>query len=318
MTNKGDAARSENYLPERRSNRSITVGHRIEYAVVVALFGLFKLLGIDRASAFGGASARFLGKILPSVSKRAEDNLRMVYPEWDDDHIHKTVSEVWENLGRTAAEYAHLGELSMQGPDPRISVIGGEEFTPALMKHGRAIFIAGHFANWEVAGITATQLKLPFGFIYRASNNPLVDELIIKKRAAVMTTRQIPKGWQGARGLIDILKDNCSIAILMDQKLTTGGIPVPFMGHTAMTTPAAARLALRFNLPLIQISTERMNGAYFKVTVHAPISFEPTGDLPADIEKLTIKINEALENDVRARPGQWLWLHRRWPKAKKP
>ncbi len=314
MSNSANANRSREFLPKRRSNRPVTIGHRLEYAIVVALFGLFGLLGIDRASAFGGASAKFFGRILGRVSQRAVNNLRMVYPDWDDKKIQETVDEVWENLGRTAAEYAHLKALTTTGGDPRIEVVGAKEITPLLIERGCAIFITGHFANWEVAGITATQLGLPFGFIYRASNNPLVDELIIKKRAAVMTTRQIPKGWDGARGFIDLLKDRHSIAILMDQKLTTGGIPVPFMGHTAMTSPAAARLALRFNLPLVQISTERLHGAYFKVVVHDPIPFEPSGNLGADIEKLTIKINEALEKDVRARPGQWLWLHRRWPK----
>ena len=316
MTESTGASRAEKYIPKRRSNRAVTIGHKIEFAIVLALFKLFRLLGIDRASAFSGACARFLGRILPRVSKRAEDNLRMIYPDWSEEQVRKTVGDVWENLGRTAAEYAHLDKLSTEGPNPRISVIGDKEITPTLIEHGRALFITGHFANWEVAGITATQLGLPFGFIYRASNNPLVDELIIKYRAAVMTTRQIPKGWEGARGLIDLLKDNCSIAILMDQKLTTGGIPVPFMGHTAMTTPAAARLALRFQIPLVQISTERLNGAYFKVTVHDPIPYEKTDNPAADIEGLTIKINEALEKDVRARPGQWLWLHRRWPKQK--
>ena len=316
MSESVGANRPEDQLPDRRSNRPITIGHRLEYAIVVALFGLFRLLGLDRASALGGAGARFLGKILPRVSIRAENNLRMVYPDWDDNKIRETVGDVWENLGRTAAEYSHLNALTTTGEDPRIEVFGAKEITPLLIERGSGIFITGHFANWEVAGITATQLGLPFGFIYRASNNPLVDELIINKRAAVMTTRQIPKGWEGARGFIDLLKDRHSIAILMDQKLTTGGILVPFMGHMAMTSPAAARLALRFDLPLIQISTERLDGAHFKVTVHQPISFEQTGDLFADIEKLTVKINEALEKDVRAKPGQWLWLHRRWPKTK--
>ncbi len=303
-------------LPERRSNRPITLAHRIEYALVVAMLRFFRLLGLDRASALSGRFSRFIGPKLRSLTKRGEDNLRRVFPDWSEEKISETLKEVYENLGRTGAEYAHLDKLSNFGDDPRIVCEGVDRITHIWNPGGpaRAIFVTGHFANWEVTGINARELGLKFGVIYRALNNPLVDEMIIKKRGDAATRRQIPKGMAGARPLIDLLKDGYSVAILADQKLNTGGIPVPFMGRMAMTAPAAARLAVRFNLPVVPISNERLDGAYFKVTVNDPIPFERTGDLVADVEALTIKINEFLERDIRARPGQWLWLHRRWPK----
>ncbi len=301
-------------LPERRSNRPITLGHRIEYAFIVAILGLFRLLPVDVATGVSGAVLRTIGPLLRPISKRGENNLRLIYPDWPDDKVRETIAEVWENIGRTAAEYAHLDKFSVNGEDPRIIAEGVDDILHIFEDPGRAVFVSGHFANWEISGIMANQLGMKFGVIYRALNNPLVDELIIKKRAGVTTRRQIPKGPAGARPLVDLLKDDCCIAFLADQKLNTGGINVPFMGHMAMTAPAAARIAVRFNLPVIPISTERLKGARFRVTTHSPIEFKAGGDLLADVEALTIKINEALERDIRAKPGQWLWLHRRWPK----
>lgn len=304
-------------LPERRSDRRVTIAHRLEYAVIAGLMGLFRLLGLDRASALAGGFTRFVGPKLRPISKRGEDNLRLIFPDWEDEKIRRTLAEVWENLGRTAAEYAHLEKLRAVGENPRIVCEGGEKVIQAVQAHGRAVFVTGHFANWEVTGIVAHEMQLRFGVIYRALNNPLIDEMIIKKRGAVMTRRQIPKGVAGARPLIELLKDRYSIAFLSDQKLNLGGIPVPFMGHTAMTSPAAARLAVRFGLPVIPIASQRLKGSRFRVAVRDPIPFEPTGDLRADVEAMTIKINEALEREIRAHPGQWLWLHRRWPKDAK-
>lgn len=301
-------------LPARRSNRPVTIGHRIEFAFVVAMLALFRLLPVDAASAMSGAVLRHVGPLLRPISKRGEDNLRLIFPDWPEEKIRNTIADVWENLGRTAAEYAHLDKFSTKGDDPRIIADGVDDILHVFDDPGRAVFVSGHFANWEISGITANQLGLKFGVIYRSLNNPLVDELIIKKRGKVTTRRQIPKGAAGARPLVDLLKDDCSIAFLADQKLNAGGIRVPFMGHMAMTAPAAARLAVRFKLPVIPISTDRLNGARFRVTTHPPIEFEPSGDLLKDVEALTIKINEALERDIRGRPGQWLWLHRRWPK----
>ena len=37
-----------------------------------------------------------------------------------------------------------------------------------------------------------------------------------------------------------------------------------------------------------------------------------TGDLEADVERLTAQLAAALEADVRAAPEQYFWFHRRW------
>lgn len=301
-------------LPERRSNRSITIGHWLEYAAVRGLLGFFRLIGLDNASRLSGSVTRMVGPKLRAISRRGEANLRLIYPDWSDDEIARTIADVWENLGRTAAEYAHLEKFSTDGDTPRIVCVGVDDILHVFDNPGRAVFVTGHFANWEISGIAANQLKLNFGVVYRSLNNPLVDEYIIRKRGKVTTRRQIPKGMAGARPLIDLLKDGHSIAILSDQKLNTGGINVPFMGREAMTAPAAARIAIRFQLPVIPISTERLEGSRFKVRIHQPIAFDATGDLDADVHALTMKINDALGAIIRERPGQWLWLHRRWPK----
>ena len=299
-------------LPERRANRPVTIAHRIEYVIVLGVFALLRLLSIDAASAFTGKLLRWLGPLIRPVSKRGEENLAMIFPDWSRAKIQSVIRDVWENIGRTGGEYAHLDKLTCDGEKPRIEIVGREGVAEIIEQHGRAVFVTGHFANWEVSGIGAHQQGLPFAFVYRAQNNPLIDELLIKERGRVMTRRQIPKGVAGARPLIDALKDNFSLAFLADQKLNTGGIEVPFMGHPAMTAPAAARIAVRFNLPVIPSVVERLDGAYFRITNFEPIAYETTGNLAGDVEALTIKINQFLEREIRARPEQWLWHHRRW------
>ncbi len=100
--------------------------------------------------------------------------------------------------------------------------------------------------------------------------------------------------------------------MLVDQK-QNDGIPVPFFGRDAMTAPAIGRLALRFNCPVVPIRTERLDGARFRFTVLPPIELAPTGDGAFDVAAAMARINALIEEWVRARPGQWLWLHRRWP-----
>ena len=302
-------------LPERRSNRPITLMHRLEYGLVLGLVGFFRLVGLDAASTIAGGFMGAVGPRLRSLSKRAEDNLRAAFPDWTDAQIRAATKQVWTNLGRIGAEFAHLEKFRPFAEGGRVTVIGAERLHAVAAGDKPVILVSGHFANWEIMSIVFHHAGLSYGVVYRAANNPLVDELIINKRGAVMSRRQIPKGKRGGRALMENLKAGRSLAMLVDQKLNDG-LSVPFMGREAMTAPAAARLALKFSLPIIPVSIERKGGARFHVTVHEPLDFAPGGDTGEDVYALTKAINEKLEDFIRARPGEWLWLHRRWPKEK--
>lgn len=299
-------------LPERR-DRPVTVLHRVELAAVVALTGLFKLLGVDLASAVAGNFMRHIGPLIRPVSRKAERNLALANPDWTDAEIRKVTKDIWENVARTAAEFPHLAYLRQFESNGRVEMVGKEKLDAIIASKKPAILFAPHFANWELAPSILHHAGLDYSFVYRAANNPLTDEYIINHRGRVMSRRQVPKGKRGGRALVDALKEGRSLAMLTDQKLNSG-ISVPFMGLPAMTAPAAARLALKYNAPLVQISLLRLKGAHFRFTVHDPLAFTPTGDTAADVQALTARINEALEAQIRKNPGQWLWFHRRWPK----
>ena len=300
-------------LPERRTDRPVTIMHRIELGLVLILSGFFKILGLDGASFVSGKFLRVVGPLIRPVSKRAENNLRKAFPDWSDDQIYATTKNIWENLGRTAAEFTHLEQLKPNLPNGRVTITGKEKLD-RLVTHGHsAIFFSGHFANWEVIPTAFESLGVDQSFVYRAANNPLTDEYIINRRGRVMSRYQIPKGKRGSRALLETLNENRSLLMLTDQKLNSG-ISVPFMGIPAMTLNAAARLALKYKIPLAPVSIERLNGARFNIQFHDPLAFAPSGDLNKDIYDLTALMNLAIEKDIRARPGQWLWFHRRWPK----
>lgn len=300
-------------LPEPR-DRKVTLSHRAEYALTIMLAGFFRLVGVDAASAIGGGVARAVGPLIWVVSNRAKRNLQIAFPEWPAPKVREAISDVWENLGRVTAEFAHLARFDPDAADSRVEINGRERLEEIAKCNRPAIFVSGHFANWEIMSIALHAIGIDYGVVYRAANNPLIDALIIRERANVMTRRQIPKGKRGGRDMIEAIKAGASLAMLVDQKLTTGGFPAPFFGKPAMTAPAAARLALKYSAPVIPIEIERLKGARFRVTAHPAMRFAPSGDSSADTKALTALINLEIEAMIRARPGQWLWLHRRWEK----
>jgi KDO2-lipid IV(A) lauroyltransferase len=213
----------------------------------------------------------------------------------------------WENLGRTAAEFAHLEELTAS----RVELRGGERLDEMAREGRQAVFVSGHFANWELMASTLHARGLRTAVVYRAANNPLVDAAIIDLRAAAMTRHLIPKGKRGGRELLSALREGLSLCMLTDQKLSDG-IEAPLLSRPALTAPAAARLALKADLPVIPLQIVRQQGARFVLTVHEPLQAERTGDAAADTLALTTAINDALSRFIRETPDQWLWFHRRW------
>lgn len=283
-----------------------------EAAAFFTVIGFFRLLGVDTASALGG----FLGRQVfyrLGITNRARANLRAAYPEMDAAGIEEIVREMWDNLGRTVAEYAHLDKFSLAGANPRLEVTGTAYAETAIAAGKGVIFISGHFANWEMMPFTAHQLGYESGEVYRPLNNPYVDRWMVRQRIANGPQEQIAKGAQGTRRIFTLLRGGKCILLLADQK-TNEGLPAPFFGRDAMTTPAPAALALKLGSIVLPASNERLGGARFRMKIYPPIAFAPSGDHDRDILALTVKITEAIEAMVRERPSQWLWIHRRWPK----
>jgi len=284
--------------------------YRLEAAGATALFAIFRLLPLDRASALGGFLARALGPRL-GASKRAVRNIRRAMPETSEPRAREIVRGMWDNLGRVVAEYPHLAEFRVYQPGGRVEVVNDAIVDPLLAAGKRIIFFSAHFGNWEVAALAATQRGLQVAQIYRAANNPLVDRVIAGYRG-IAGSELIPKGSIAARRAIEALREGRHLSLLVDQKMNDG-IPVPFFGRPAMTAPALAQLALRFDCAVVPARVERLADARFRLTVFPPIEIARTGNRHADTLAMMTRVNEVLESWIRERPELWFWLHRRWP-----
>ena len=100
--------------------------------------------------------------------------------------------------------------------------------------------------------------------------------------------------------------------MLVDQKMNDG-IAVPFFGRDAMTAPALAQLAMRYDMPIIPARVVRRQGAHFDSVIYPPLAYEKTGDSARDTLAIMTAINAMLESWIRETPEQWFWVHRRWP-----
>ncbi len=278
------------------------IRYLLEGSVIVVWFAFFWTLPLDMASALGGLLGRIFGPF-SGAHRTADHNLLFAMPELSLPARRKILGDMWENLGRVAGEYPHL---STQAMAKRITIEGREHFE--AIKDKGALFASGHFANWEIAPLTAALCGQPLTLIYRAANNPISDWLIrtIRKR---FNRNMHNKGREGAQGLLKALRDHEAVGLLVDQKMNDGS-PLPFFGHDAMTATAPAQLAIKFQVPVLTARVVRTDGAHFHITILPPLHYEPN----TDPKIVMTHVNQLFEQWIREYPAQWLWVHRRWGK----
>jgi KDO2-lipid IV(A) lauroyltransferase len=287
------------------------IRYRIEALLLRPALAFFRVLGLDRASAFGGGLARFLGPKL-GISRRAQRNIERAMPALSAAEVAQIVAGMWENLGRTVAEYAHLDHFALPEERHRIEIVGMEHIR-LLAREGRGgLLLSGHFANWELMPLAMHLEGFECGEVYRRANNPYVDEWMVNMRRQITGATQIPKGPKGGRDILRLVRNNQFLAMLVDQKMSDG-VEAKLFGRRAMTTSAPAGLAVRYETPIIPACIERTHGAHFRITVYDPIEARKDADPFEEILRLTQAVNDFLEERIRARPHEWFWLHNRWP-----
>ena len=175
-----------------------------------------------------------------------------------------------------------------------------------------AVLVSGHLSNWETMMAVIVHSGLDCRVSYRPANNPYMDQRIIESRRRYGVQLFAARGGDGTRGLIGALSKGRAVALLNDQR-DSSGVEAPFFGRMVKSAPGPARLALKYGRRLIPMSVVRDRGARFTVTIHEPIELKDTGDKTADLEAAAAEIAAFIERCVRARPAEWFWAHRRWP-----
>lgn len=284
----------------------------IQVLLLCCMYAVLRPLPSDKVSNLGGWVVRWIGPKL-ALSRRARKNLALALPNLSEDEKTLVIQGMWENLGRTMAEYIHLPRLKIYSENSPVEVRGAE-IIDALREDGKgAVLFLAHLANWELATLVASRRGLPLTQLYRKLNYPLTDKLInlIHRQVAA---KVITKGAEGGKQMIAALKAGEHVSMLSDQKLNEGE-SIPFFGRPAMTAPAGARLALKYHVPFVPVRVERIDGTYFRVTYFPPLTPNVKGDIHAQTKDLLKQMNRHLESWIRARPEQWFWLHRRWAES---
>ncbi len=281
------------------------VRYLFEYILIIILFSLFRLLGYKIASEFGYLLGKTFGPLFRS-KKLIKNNLVKFDSTLTPEKIASISKEMWGNYGRILSEYPYISSFR-KGDLDRYIKIENKEKLDEIKKGEPVVFVSAHFSNFELMAMVIERAGIDLSAIYRPLNNKLVNSIMEPLRKKYICKNQIKKGINGVRESLKYFKQGVSIAIMIDQRVSEGE-QIIFFNHHAYTTTIPAQFVKKFGCKIQPVHIQRYNKIYFKIAFDEQISIEKN----TNIDSISIKLNQWLENKIRKNPSQWIWTHDRW------
>jgi len=231
-----------------------TIKYFFQAIIIYLFFIIIKIIGLKLSRNF---FSYFFNKVGPLIKSEQiiNDNLQKFIGTYSEDIKQNTKFKMWSNYGKVFVEYLFLSKFRNNNSH---IVIKGEKILEKIIKKNKpVIFISGHFANFELMSMELTKRKLNLATIYRPLNNFFINPFMEYLRRKYVCRNQIKKGLSGVKDSINFIKNNYSIALMIDQRVSEGK-KLPFFEHMALTTTLPSQLAVKFNLDIVPIYINKM------------------------------------------------------------
>lgn len=285
-----------------------------EYAAARTLLSGLGALPRPLAVAVGRAVGHAVYMLAGGLRRTGMRNLEIAFPEMGAGEREKILRGSFVSLGRQLGEVSQFPRATPERLREVVEYDGEDvKLLNVARERGRGvIFLTSHLGAWEILCFAHSVFYEPLSFLVRPIDNPRIDEMISRLRTR-FGNQPIDKK-AAARTALRLLRQGGTLGVLADLNTQEReGVFVPFFGHLACTTAGAATLALRTDATVIPVCAPWDEGRKKFVFRGGPvIELVRTGDDKRDIEINTGNFTAAIERHVRAFPGQWLWIHKRW------
>ena len=282
------------------------INYLLQYILIKLFFFICKIIGYKKASNLGELIGKKVGPKFKS-KKIIERNINLILPDIKSERVDEIIQKMWGNYGRILSEYVFMKDFRNGNLKDYINIKGLEYLNEIKNKNIPAVFVSGHFNNFELMAMQIEKNGIQLGAIYRPLNNFFLNSTMENIRKNFICNKQIKKGLSGIREILNLFKKNTSIALMIDQRVTEG-IKSNFFRQKAFTTTIPAQLVKKFGCPIISIYIERVNKHKFEMVINKPIYFSKDESL----EYITQQLNYLLEKMILKKPEQWILTHNRW------
>jgi KDO2-lipid IV(A) lauroyltransferase len=253
--------------------------------------------------------------ILGYRKKVVLQNLRNSFPDKSEEEIKQICKGFYKNFCDVIFETIKAFTISKEKLAKHIyyTESGKTIVNDYTAKKQTVVIVIGHCANWEWTPLSYQPNfeQVLLGVYHPLSNKPL-DSLMLKMRsrfgAHIISMKEFYPF------LIRNRNTNYSLGLNADQS------PPPesaywtkFLNQETAVFNGPAKIAKKFNYPVLYGRVVRIKRGLYEIDLRKVVE-DPENYTEAQITEMHLK---HLEENILAKPSDWLWSHRRW-KHKRP
>ena len=295
---------------------SVSLKHRSEYLGLLIVATIVRMLSRDNALAVGRMLGRLMISVTPNRYRLAKKNMLMALPELSTAEVEANVRKNFEHIGMCGADMLRFDMFKMGQKDTEEHIIyeGFPLLQEALALNRGVLLLSAHLGFWELGGFALAEHGIQCDMVAKPLKNPLTEQYFGKLRKSFGA--EIINSRKGARKILQSLRANHAVGILLDQHISPpGAVPVQFFGQEAYTTTAITNLAMKHQIPVVPVFSHRQADNRYRVWAEPMLLLNGAGD--EAVAKNTQLLTDIIETAVRKDVTQWFWMHKRWKKRKK-
>lgn len=274
--------------------------------VAIFLLWLAHFLPLPLLALLGRGLGLLIYAFVGERRRVALTNLRLCFPEWDENTRKRVARRHFQAFGRGFVEHGMLWWSSKQRLQRLIRVEGVEHWQAVADRP--VIWLAPHFVGLDMGG-TRIITEWQGVSVYSHQKDPLLDRILLRGRTRFVTPVLFSRQ-DGIRPVVRAVRRGLPLYYLPDMDLgSRDSIFVPFFGVAAATVTGLSRIAQLAGAVVVPAVTRQLPGGMGYVLSFYPAWTDfPTDNLAADVRRM----NAFIEERVREMPEQYFWLHKRF------
>ena len=182
-----------------------SIKYFIQFLLILFLFLIFKVIGINYASFISGKIMSIIGPYFRS-KRLVQSNILKAFPNLKNSEIEKITNEMWNNYGRILAEYVFIKDFRDSNLENNIKISGQEILKKIKENNEPVVFVSGHFNNFELMAMQIEKSEINVAAVYRPLNNKFLNFIMERIRKKYICKNQIKKGISGTKQLLSFFK----------------------------------------------------------------------------------------------------------------
>lgn len=294
--------------------QKIRLRHRLEYGAFRTVQFLIASVPIRWSGYFLAGLLRVVFRICWPLRRETVSRIREVFGETTSIEECRKIARtsVW-NMLMNFIEMFHASKMDIDYLKAHVEGLEQAEKTlrHLINKYGGVVIALPHMGNWDLAAITCSNCNFPLMALARAQNNPLFEAWMQRNRLNVQTVDR-----RHASSFVRIahhLKSGGVFAILPDVRHNKPAVSTTVFGKpNVQLGKGLSKFPRMANVPILPLTMERKDASHHAVHLYEPLFADLEVDAAEDAVRLTQKVWDLFEAQIRKTPEQWFWHNRRW------